>query len=359
MGACSKPPGVSIIAALMTENAVVIAGGGPTGLVLAGELALAGTDVVVVEPRPGPEVEGSRAGGLHARTIELLEQRGIAQRFLDAGTAMQISTFAGVPLDLSAFPTRHPYSLALPQAPIERLLTAWVGELGLPFLREREVVGLAQDDDGVDVALSNGTTRRAPYLVGCDGGRSVVRKAAGIAFEGWDASVSTLIDELSFTETPPWGVRYDARGTHGFGPLDDGARARLADRGLRRGLRRPHADVATATRCSAAASPTSRPPTATAASCSPAASGEVRHVSSFLHTGRPVLLDLGALPPTDRVPHVRATADGPWAVPALGEVPAPHALLVRPDGHVAWVGDGTDDGLDEALTTWFGAGIAA
>ena len=163
----------------MTAHAVVIAGGGPTGLMLAGELALAGVDVVIVERRATQDVDGSRAGGLHSRTIEVLDQRGIAERFLAAGEVAQVQGFAGIHLDISDFPTRHNYGLALWQSDLEPILADWVGELGVPTLRSREVVGFAQDDTGVDVELSRDTTIRAEYLVGCDGGRSLIRKAAG------------------------------------------------------------------------------------------------------------------------------------------------------------------------------------
>src|SRR5437763_7459362 len=164
----------------MTDHAVVIAGGGPTGLMLAGELALAGIDVVIVERRTSQDLDGSRAGGLHARTIEVLDQRGIADRFLAEGQVMQIQGFGGVPLDISDFPTRHNYGLALWQNHIERILAGWVDELSVPVYRGCEVTGLAQDDTGVGVELSDGQTLRADYLVGCDRGRSLIREAAGI-----------------------------------------------------------------------------------------------------------------------------------------------------------------------------------
>src|SRR3954469_3614566 len=177
----------------MTEHAVVIAGGGPTGLMLAGELALAGIDVAVVERRAGQDLSGSRAGGLHARSIEVFDQRGIADRFLSEGQVAQVQSFAGTSLDISDFPSRHPYSLGLWQNHIERILAGWVGELDVRMYREREVTGFVQDDTGVDVELSDGTSLRAEYLVGCDGGRSVVRRAAGIDFPGWEAATSFLI----------------------------------------------------------------------------------------------------------------------------------------------------------------------
>jgi len=158
-----------------TKHAVVIAGGGPTGLMLAGELALAGVDVAIVERRASQDLAGSRAGGLHSRTIEVLDQLGIADRFLSQGQVAQVAGFAGVPLDISGFPTRHHYGLALWQNHIERILAGWVGELGAPMYRERDVTGFAQDDTGFDVELSDGQSLRAEYLVGCDGGRSLIR----------------------------------------------------------------------------------------------------------------------------------------------------------------------------------------
>src|SRR5215510_14296036 len=178
----------------MSEPAVVIAGGGPVGLMLAGELSLAGVDVAIVERRASQGLAGSRAGGLHARTIEVLDQRGVAGRFLSQGQLHKVVHFH-VPLDISDFPTRHNYVLGLWQNHIERILANWVGELKVPIYRKREVMGFTQDDAGVDVELSEGQRLRAEYLVGCDGGRSVIRKAAGIEFTGWDATVSWLIAE--------------------------------------------------------------------------------------------------------------------------------------------------------------------
>src|SRR5438105_277677 len=162
----------------MSEHAVVIAGGGPAGLMLAGELALAGVDVVIVERRTSRDLVGSRAGGLHPRTLEVFDQRGIADRFLAEGQKAQATGFAGVHFDLSRFPTRHPYSLGLRQKHIERILAGWVDELKVPIYSGMEVTGFAQDDTGVNVDLSGGEPLRAQYLVGCDGGRSLVRKAA-------------------------------------------------------------------------------------------------------------------------------------------------------------------------------------
>jgi 2-polyprenyl-6-methoxyphenol hydroxylase-like FAD-dependent oxidoreductase len=204
----------------MAGHAVVVAGGGPTGLMLAGELALAGVDVAIVERRASQDLPGSRAGGLHSRTIEVLDQRGIADRFLSEGQVAQVAAFAGSSLDISDFPTRHPYGLGLWQNHIERILAGWVGELGVPIYREREVTGFAQDDSGVDVELSDGTSLRAEYLIGCDGGRSLVRRAAGIEFPGWDATTSSLIAEVELAEEPEWGIHRDALGIHSFGRLE-------------------------------------------------------------------------------------------------------------------------------------------
>src|ERR671914_431688 len=204
----------------MTEHAVVIAGGGPTGLMLAGELALAGVDVAIVERRPSQDLPGSRAGGLHARTIEILDQRGIADRFLSEGQVAQVAGFASVRLDISDFPTRHPYGLGLWQNQIERILAGWVGELGVPIRYGTEATGFAQDDTGVDVQLSDGQSLRAEYLVGCDGGRSLVRKAAGIEFPGWDPTTSALLAEVEMTEEPELGIHRNAFGVHSFGRVE-------------------------------------------------------------------------------------------------------------------------------------------
>ena len=214
----------------MTEHAVVIAGGGPTGMMLAGELALAGVDVAMVEPRERNELESSRARGLQSRTIEVLDQRGIADRFLSAGQVAQIGSFAMIPLDIGDFPTRHNYGLALLQNRFEEILSGWVEELPVSLYRGHAVTGFAQDDAGVDVRLSGGGSLRAAYLVGCDGGRSVIRRAAGIEFAGWDASTSYLIAEAETTEQPEFGIRRDEKGVHAIGPLDDGKRVGIVVR---------------------------------------------------------------------------------------------------------------------------------
>ncbi len=206
----------------MTHHAVIIAGGGPAGLMLAGELALAGVDVAIVERRENQDLVGRRAGGLHARTIEVFDQRGIAERFLAQGQVAQVAGFNMVRLDISDFPSRHPYGLALTQNHIEHILAAWVGELGVTVYRGREVTGFAQDATGVDVLLDSAATLRAQYLVGCDGGRSLIRKAAGIDFPGWDPTMSWLIAQVETTETPKLGFHKDALGIHAIGPLENG-----------------------------------------------------------------------------------------------------------------------------------------
>jgi 2-polyprenyl-6-methoxyphenol hydroxylase-like FAD-dependent oxidoreductase len=163
----------------MTEHAVVITGGGPTGLMLAGELALAG--------------------------------------------------FSWIPLDISDFPTRHNYGLGLWQNHIERTLAGWVGELGVPIYRGREVTGFVQDDTGVDVELSDGRSLRADYLVGCDGGRSLIRKAAGIECPGWDPTTSCLRAKVEMAEEPEWGIRRDDKGIHSLSSTGDGGPVRRCD----------------------------------------------------------------------------------------------------------------------------------
>jgi len=478
----------------MTEHAVVIAGGGPTGLMLAAELTLAGIDVAVVERRASEELARSRAGGLHSRTIEVLDQRGIADRFLEEGQAMQVQAFAGVPLDISDFPTRHNYGLALWQSHFERILGAWVDELGVPITRERELTGFAQDGAGVDVELSDGESLRADYLVGCDGGRSVVRKTAGIEFPGWDPTTSWLIAEVEMREQPEFGLREGG----GIGPADEGRirvvlteqdlehtseptledvsevliRAEGTDYGVHsptwisrftdmtrqaaayregrvliagdaahvhppqggqglnlgvqdavnlgwklaqvvrgtspdglldtyqaerhpvgaRVLRNTMAQVAL--RRSDERTGALRDTLADLLSMDEprkryagmisgldihydlgeghpllgrrmpdldlvTADGPLR-VFSLLHDARPVLLNLGRpggfdiTPWADRVQLIDVKHVGVWELPVLGAVSAPTAVLIRPDGYVAWVGERTHVGPADALANWFG-----
>ena len=483
----------------MTEHAVVIAGGGPTGLMLAAELALAKVDVAIVERRASQDLVGLRAGGLHSRTIEVLDQRGIADRFLSQGQVAQVAGFAWIPLDISDFPTRHNYGLGLWQNRIERILAGWVSELAVPIYREREVTGFAQDDTGVDVEVSDGRSLRAEYLVGCDGGRSVIRKAAGIEFPGWDPSTSNLIAEVEMSEEPEWGLRRDALGIHGLSRLEDGGPVRvmvteqrlgrtgeptlrdlgealIAVYGTDYGVHSPtwisrftdlarqtasyrkgrvllagdaahvhyptgaqglntgvqdavnlgwklaqvvkktspeslldtyHAErhpvaarvlqntmgqvalLRTDDRTNALRDTMSEllsmdePRKQVAAEMSGlgvhydlgeghpllgrrmpdldlvTANGPLR-VFTLLHDARPVLLNLGEpggfdiAPWADRVQLIDANYVGAWELPAIGVVTAPTAVLIRPDGYVAWVGDRTQLGLHDALTTWFG-----
>lgn len=473
---------------------VVIVGGGPTGMMLAGELRLAGVDVVVLERRATPELEGSRGGGIHARSIELLDQRGIAERFLEAGTTMQAATFGGTALDLGALPTRHPYTLALFQRDIEPLLLEWAEGLGASVERGVEVVGVAQDDEGADALLSSGESVRARYVVGADGGRSAVRRSAGIAMVGPDATRSSIIAELRLEGEPRQLRKVDERGVHGVHPIGDGqVRVVLTEPELRRGDEPMLDDVrrglvaafgsdfgahsptwlsrfTDATRqaeryregrvllagdAAHVHSPTGgqgiglglqdavnlgwklglvvrglagellesyhaerHPAGARALGYTMAQSlfqradprqealrdlldevlavegahepiaalisgldvaydlgeghpllgrrvpdvdletaGGPTRVHALLREARPVLLRLGgpqldALARRDRVVHVDATALGAWRLPVVGEVRPPTALLVRPDGHVAWVGEGSADGLADALARW-------
>jgi 3-(3-hydroxy-phenyl)propionate hydroxylase len=478
----------------MTEHAVVIAGGGPTGLMLAGELALAGVDVVIVERRASQDVDGARSGGLHSRTIEVLDQRGIAQRFLAAAEVAQVV------VDISDLPTRHNYGLALSQSRFEPILAGWVGELGVPILRGREVVGFAQDDTGVDVELSGDPSLRAEYLVGCDGGRSLIRKAAGIDFPGLDPSTSWMIAEVEMDDEPEIGVRPEGGGigpvnrVEGGGPygvvlreqqvehtseptLPDLREALVVAYGTDFGVHSPtrisrftdmtrqaasyrkgrvllagdaahvhppqggqglntgvqdavnlgwklaqvvnqtspdslldtyhderHPVGARVLRYTMAQVALSRPDERhqalrdtmtellsmdeprrrTAAMLSgldihydlgeghpllgrrmpdldlQTADGPTR-VFTLLHDARPVLLNLGEpggfdiSPWANRVRLVDARHDGVWELPVVGEIAAPPAVLIRPDGYVSWAGDLTDPELPRALATWFGA----
>src|SRR5580700_10869276 len=206
----------------MAKHAVVIAGGGPTGMMLAAELALAKVDVAIVERRPNHVLVGSRAGGFHSRTIEVLDQRGVADRFLAEGQVAQAAMIGSTVLDMSDFPTRHPYALGIWQNQIEWIMAGWVAELPIRIYYGCEVTGFAQDDTGVDVELSDGESLRARYLLGCDGGRSLIRRAAGIEFPGWDPTRSNLIAEVEVTEEPPRGIRNDATGVHAFSVSEDG-----------------------------------------------------------------------------------------------------------------------------------------
>ena len=498
----------------MSEHAVVIAGGGPTGMMLAAELALAKVDVAVLERRPDHVLVGSRAGGLHSRTIEVLDQRGVADRFLAEGHVAQAATFGTTVLDMSDFPTRHPYSLGIWQNQIERIMAAWIAELPARIHYGREVTGFAQDDTGVDVELSDGRSLRAQYLVGCDGGRSVIRRAAGIQFPGWDATRSNLIAEVEMTEEPELGIRRDALGVHGIGRLEDEIRdgevlysdggpvrvtvteqqvgpgseptlrdlsealitvygtdfgvhdptwiSRFTDmtrqaaayragrvllagdsahvhypaggQGLSLGVQdavnlgwklaqvvngtsaeslldtyhdERHPVAARALRHTMAQTALQRGDERIKALVDVVselammdeprkrltgivsgldvrydlgeghpligrrmpdldlvtADGPLR-LFELLHDAKPLLLNLGEpggfdiAPWADRIQQIDAEHVGPWELPVLGAVTAPTAVLIRPDGYVAWVGERSQLGLPEALTTWFGAAAA-
>jgi 3-(3-hydroxy-phenyl)propionate hydroxylase len=269
------------------EHAVVVAGGGPAGMMLAAELALAEVDVAIVERRLNHVLVGSRAGGFHSRTIEVLDQRGVAERFLAEGQTAQAAMFATTVLDMTDFPTRHPYALGIWQNKIERIMAAWIAELQLRVYYGREVTGFMQDDTGVDVALADGESLRAQYLIGCDGGRSLIRKAAGIDFPGWEPTRSTMIAEVQLTDEPPRGIRHDAIGVHALQRLEDGKTFRVivGEQALRSSSEPTLRDLSTALISAYAAtsgsttppgsqgSPTQhakRPPTARDESCSPA-----------------------------------------------------------------------------------------
>jgi 2-polyprenyl-6-methoxyphenol hydroxylase-like FAD-dependent oxidoreductase len=479
---------------------VVIAGGGPTGMMLAAELALARVDVAVIERRTNQDVTGSRSGGLHARTIEVLDQRGVADRFLSQGETAQVAGFSFIPLDISDFPSRHNYGLALWQEHIERIMAEWVAELPVKQHRGCEVTGFSQDDSGVDVELSDGRSLRAKYLVGCDGGRSVVRKQAGIDFPGWDASTSYLIAEVQMTDEPAWGIRRGEKGVNALGKRGDGKRvgvvlvepqvgngeqptlqelraalvavygtdfgahdptwlSRFTDmarqaasyrdrrvflagdaahvhapsggQGLNIGVQdavnlgwklaqvvhetspdslldtyhsERHPIGARVLRLTMAMTALGRGDDRTEAlretmsellkmdeprkRYAAMLSGlEVRYdlgeghpllgrrmpdlevatdagparVFTFLHDARPIFLNLGErdafdiTPWAERVRRVDARYEGAWELPALGAVSSPIAVLIRPDGYVAWVSDrGPHQRLRDALTKWFG-----
>ncbi|MEV7590206.1 rifampin monooxygenase [Streptomyces sp. NPDC089922] len=182
---------------------VIVAGGGPTGLMLACELRLHGVRVVVLEKESGPAPH-SKARGLHARSVEVMDQRGLLERFLPHGEKFAVGGFfAGIgTVWPDRLDTSHPYVFAVPQVVTERLLTERAVELGVEIRRGREVTGLHQDADGVDVALADGTRLRARYAVGCDGGRSTVRKLLGVAFPGEPSTVETLLGEMRIGVAP-------------------------------------------------------------------------------------------------------------------------------------------------------------
>jgi rifampicin monooxygenase len=207
---------------------VIVAGGGPTGVMLASELRLQGVHVVVVEKEAEP-TKVVRSLGLHVRSIEVMDQRGLLERFLAHGQQYPLGGyFAGISKPSpDRLDTAHPYILGIPQTVTDRLLTEHAVELGTEIRRGCELVGLSQDDHGVTVELADGTQLGSRYLVGCDGGRSTVRKLLGVGFPGEPARVEWLLGEVELT-TPPEelaAVVAEVRKTHrdfGVGPLGDG-----------------------------------------------------------------------------------------------------------------------------------------
>jgi 2-polyprenyl-6-methoxyphenol hydroxylase-like FAD-dependent oxidoreductase len=193
---------------------VIIAGAGPTGLTLATELRRGGADVVLLERRPNRGVDGSRAAGMQPRTIEMLDQRGVAERFLAAGPPSNLGNFAGIMLDYSLLPSRYPYALNIMQAETEQILEDVAADLGVCVRWSTEVTGLRQVGDGVEVVVEgpDGTeTLFGSYLVGCDGGRSSVRKLMGVGFPGTDPTMVALIGDVQLDRPPPRPLFLDRR----------------------------------------------------------------------------------------------------------------------------------------------------
>lgn len=206
---------------------VIVAGGGPTGMMLAGELRLHGVLVLVLEKETEP-TGYVRALGLHVRSIEVLDQRGLLDRFLAHGRQYPLGGFfAGIDKPSpDRLDTTHPYVLGIPQTTTDRLLAEHATELGAEIRRGCELVGLSQDEDGVTAELADGTRLRSHYLVGCDGGRSTVRKLLGVGFPGEPTRVETLLGEMEVAAAPETlaAVVAEVRKTHkrfGVGPLGD------------------------------------------------------------------------------------------------------------------------------------------
>jgi 2-polyprenyl-6-methoxyphenol hydroxylase-like FAD-dependent oxidoreductase len=206
---------------------VIIAGGGPTGLMLAGELRLHGVHVLVLEKEAEP-TGVVRSLGLHVRSIEVMDQRGLLERFLAHGRRFEVGGFfAGIDKPWPRLDTAHGYVLGIPQTITERLLAEHAAEVGAEIRRGCELIDLRQDDHGVTVELADGAQLRSRYLVGCDGGRSTVRKLLGIGFPGEPSTVETLLGEMEVAVPPETvaAVVAEVRTTQkrfGLGPLGDG-----------------------------------------------------------------------------------------------------------------------------------------
>jgi 2-polyprenyl-6-methoxyphenol hydroxylase-like FAD-dependent oxidoreductase len=207
---------------------VIVAGGGPTGLMLASELRLHDVEVLVLE-RDAEPTKVVRSLGLHVRSIEVMDQRGLLERFLTLGQQHPLSGFfAGIPKPApDRLDTTHPYVLGIPQPMTDRLLGERAAELGADVRRGCELVGLSQDDEGVTAELADGTQLRSRYLVGCDGGRSTVRKLLGVGFPGESSTVDTLLGAMTLAASPEtvMAANVEVRKTQvrfGAMPLGDG-----------------------------------------------------------------------------------------------------------------------------------------
>ncbi|MDT5012579.1 MAG: hypothetical protein QOH57_4196 [Mycobacterium sp.] len=190
----------------MNSSDVIVVGAGPTGLMLACELEMRGVAVRLLERRRDiPNI--TRAFGLHARTLELLDARGLAEEIVQRGLRVsQIAPVPGVAMNLSELPSRYPMVLMAPQSLTERTLTARARKLGVEIVYGAEVVGLEQDAGGVTVTLADGTTERAAYIGGCDGAHSTVRGLLGIGFSGKEYETHILLADVRLANPPTDGL---------------------------------------------------------------------------------------------------------------------------------------------------------